>query len=179
MSVPKEPAPPIPALPAEDVEHDPYDLPDDDPTGALSPLPDADDDDDPPFDDDDPVAPLPALAAPPDADDAVDPLDEDEASGALAPVWTGDPEEDVPTVALPWSTEASIPELDLTVPCLCDPTAARTVLYLPEPPDTDRLEVGILVGPLAVRVLVTIEVAAGARLRLGRDVLAGRAVVRC
>ena len=78
---------------------------------------------------------------------------------------------------LPWSTTARIAEYDLELPALCDPTRPRTEWITPRPPVHGKVGATIRVGPLSVRVELIVTVGPEPLLRIGRDVLGGRALV--
>jgi hypothetical protein len=85
------------------------------------------------------------------------------------------PETDLPV--LPWSTTASIVDLAPQVPAILDPTRERSEWSTPVPPLRGITTATIRVGPLSVRVELLVSNGPESVLRIGRDVLAGRAVV--
>lgn len=118
---------------------------------------------------------LPDLRAPDDADDGS---------------WAPDPEPPAPDLdadaaeppVLSWRETARLPLYGVDVPAILDPTAARSVWIVP--PDalpidaTNHATLDVVIGPLRVRVSVEIRVGPEPVLRLGRDALAGRVLVR-
>lgn len=82
-------------------------------------------------------------------------------------------QEEVPM--LPWSLEAELLEIGAVLPAVLDPTRATTQWERPGADETQRLTVQLRM------VRVTVEVACvdgpTSLLRVGRDVLAGRAVI--
>lgn len=148
--------------PLEEDEDEPLD-------GDLRDLPDAADEPPPDLGEvDEGGTELPDLDAP-EEDEAhsLDLREEDEAGDALG----GLP-------VIPWAGVAHLAALGLDMPCVADPTSPRTVLTLPDAPDTPRLELEIAFAGWRVVGLVTVERGAAASLRLGRDLLGGRALVR-
>lgn len=81
-------------------------------------------------------------------------------------------------VALPWSTRAQIPALQLDLPAILDPTRPDSEWRVAEPPERDRIEARVRVGPVEVRVVLKVVQAEPHGLVLGRDVLSGRILVR-
>lgn len=73
---------------------------------------------------------------------------------------------------LPWRTRARLPEHDLTLPAILDPTAERTTWFGGVP---GRLRVEL--GEVSVRIDPFVVPAEERSLRIGRDVLSGRIVV--
>lgn len=81
-------------------------------------------------------------------------------------------------VALPWSTRATILALQLEVPTVLDPTRPDSEWRVAEPPERERIEVRVRVGPVEARVSLRVVQAEPHGLVLGRDVLAGRILVQ-
>jgi len=81
-------------------------------------------------------------------------------------------------VALPWSTRASIPALQLDLPATLDPTRADSEWRVHAAPERPVADVLLRVGPVEVRVALKVLVDEPTELVLGRDVLAGRILVR-
>lgn len=76
---------------------------------------------------------------------------------------------------LPWSLEAELLEIGHTLPAVLEPTAAETTWEHPESGDDQRLTVRLRMV-VAATVLRRV-VAPQERLRVGRDILAGRALI--
>lgn len=81
-------------------------------------------------------------------------------------------------VALPWSTRASIPALQLDLPAILDPTRPDSEWRVASPPERPTIEALLRVGPVEVRTALRVVQGEPAGLVLGRDVLAGRILVR-
>ena len=153
-------------------------LPDwDDPTDELPLLVDVPDDPGGDWLPEDPPPP-PAIL------DADPPDDVDDGS------WTPDPEPLPPELdtdaaeppVLSWRQTATLPLYGVDVPAILDPTAATSIWIVP--PDalpldaSDHASVDVVIGPFRARVRVEIRVGPEPALRLGRDALAGKLLVR-
>jgi hypothetical protein len=106
-------------------------------------------------------------------------LDTDDLGALLDPAQSVDLEdfatqEEIP--ALPWRLDVVLLELGRRVPAQLEPTLARTVLETPEPGPT--APVTLRIRMLDVPIELEQVAAPGERLRIGRDVLAGRILVR-
>lgn len=76
---------------------------------------------------------------------------------------------------LPWKLDAEILEIGHTVPAVLDPMQAKTIWERPDPGATQRLTVRLRMVVVAIELE---QVAASVqRLRVGRDILSGRALI--
>lgn len=133
-----------------------------------------------PDDEDDDLSPVPELAVDALGGEPDEPIDDDEIPGVLDEDLNAfDEVEEVDGLAiLPWKTTARVPELEQEMPALLDPTRPDTTWCGPDAPED--LRVTIVIGPLRVEVeLQVLPEGDEPHLRVGRDVLGGRAVVRC
>lgn len=80
-------------------------------------------------------------------------------------------------VVLPWATRARLPDLGLELPARLDPGRDDSVWFAPDHTG-GRRAVTVALGGLRVTVTLTLAHAAEPSLLLGRDVLAGRVLVR-
>ncbi|MCB9668277.1 MAG: hypothetical protein H6734_02285 [Alphaproteobacteria bacterium] len=78
--------------------------------------------------------------------------------------------------ALPWSLDVLLLEPGHSVPAQLEPTLARTVLE--RPGGGEPFEVTLRIRMLDLRLVLPVADAPAERLRVGRDVLAGRILVR-
>ena len=81
-------------------------------------------------------------------------------------------------VALPWTTRASIPALQLDLPAVLDPTRPDSEWRVATHPERGTLEVLLRIGPVEARTTLKVVQGEPTGLVLGRDVLAGRILVR-
>jgi len=81
-------------------------------------------------------------------------------------------------VVLPWSTRAEIPALGIDLPAVLDPTRATSEWVVVRPPAREEVEVLVRVGPVELRVKLSVRVGDAPGLRLGRDALGGRILVQ-
>jgi hypothetical protein len=157
--------------------------------------PQPDDDDLEPIDDEDLPEIPPALRVPDDlgsddlddlCQDGLEEFEQNARIGASADDLDGDlcsfEEEDsldvlAPMLVLPWSTEAELPDLGVTVPARLDPSVERTEWYTPSSSES-AVRLRVRIGSLQVHAEALVRYAEAPRLVLGRDVLAGRILVR-
>ena len=93
------------------------------------------------------------------------------------------PSDEVPrtpsTPTLNWQTEVVLLDHGLTLPAVLDPTAERTSWSVPTPPSRPDVPLRMRLGGQEVSVVVEIVPAPTSEVRIGRDILAGRFLVRC
>ena len=87
-----------------------------------------------------------------------------------------EPTEDL--AVLPWRIEASLPEEGITLPTILDPTASTSRWIIPSPPEQRKVLMVVRLKDLEFQVELIVEQGSSAQLRLGRDALAGRVLVR-
>lgn len=80
--------------------------------------------------------------------------------------------------ALPWQLRAEIPALQMFLPAVLDPTAARSLWRVTQPPSEPRIEVLLRLGSVEVRATLDVVLGEPGGLRIGRDVLGGRILVQ-
>ena len=145
---------------AQDAPAEPWPLdgPDDeDPDGWLPPDP--------------PPPPLVDLAGPDDTDDG----SWDLPPAAEPPVDFADADE---RPAIPWLTHARWVEGARDIPTVLDPTAAHSVMTLPEVGSPAPLTLTLALGEQTISLTVQVTAGSTFALRLGRDALAGRVTIR-
>ncbi len=130
-----------------------------------------DDPPDDPLSDDAAPEPLLDLDAPDDADDASW-VPEDVPPEAELPTDPTDP------LTLSWREVARLPEHDVEVPAILDPTVPGSTWTVPVHLPVATLDLLVEIGAFQARVHVVIREGRTAELRLGRDALAGKVLVR-
>ncbi len=109
-----------------------------------------------------------------DLTDEHDPaLELDELEGETDDNWMGEE----PLESVLWTTEVRIDGVDSTVPAILDPTLATTTWTRPGA-EVGPAMIALRIGSIHVRVLVAVVDGPDSALRIGRDVLAGRILVR-
>jgi hypothetical protein len=135
---------------------------------------------DPGIPDDPPDAPL-ALDEPPEPE-----LDLDAPDDLEDGTWEPDPiSEEAPLpldptepVTLGWRETARLPEHGVEVPAILDPTVPTSTWIVPAHPPIANLPLVVEIGAFRVRIDVVVREGRTAELRLGRDALAGRVLIR-
>jgi hypothetical protein len=162
VTLPPKPKPP----------HDPLDWARDELTEDLPALPEVPDD--PGGDwlpDEEPWVPEALPDGPDDADDGSW-TPEPEPPSELLDLGTGEP------IVLGWREQATLPEHGVTVPAVLDPTRATSEWTVPTRPPVAELSVLITIGAFQATVRLSLRDGPEAQLRLGRDALAGRVLIR-
>lgn len=136
---------------------------------------------DPGVPDDPPDAPLPV-------DDFAEPeLDLLAPDDAENTTWTPDPpaEEDMPwivdptdAILLSWREIARLPDHGVEVPAILDPTVASSTWTVPAHVPVRRLDILVEIGAFRAQVDVEVREGRTAELRLGRDALTGKVLIR-
>ena len=169
------------------VTRPPVPIPDDLP--ATEPWPAEEPELELPFDLDVPDDPfgdwLPDLPEPQEAPLDLDPPDDENPDFWLPELDIAEPPLDFDAaepVILDWSTTAHLPAFMADIPTILDPTLARSIWVIPpgtRPPNSSpTLMVELVIGLFRTTVEVQLEEGEEPGLRLGRDALAGKALVR-